>query len=110
MTNIVTTCAVSSAQGAGGRGAASSPLPPPSPLGRGIGLPAGQAGVGGALRRLTRAPGSDLWPAWSSDGFQLAFVSERDANPEIYVVDMKSTRGKRMTHTQAEEKWVSWRP
>ena len=32
----------------------------------------------GATTRLTDAPGSDGWPAWSPDGTTIAFASERD--------------------------------
>jgi Tol biopolymer transport system component len=32
----------------------------------------------GAATRLTEAPGSDGWPAWSPDGSTIAFGSERD--------------------------------
>jgi Tol biopolymer transport system component len=32
----------------------------------------------GAATPLTRAPGSDGWPAWSPDGSTIAFASERD--------------------------------
>jgi TolB protein len=32
----------------------------------------------GAASRLTRAAGSDGWPAWSPDGSTIAFASERD--------------------------------
>jgi Tol biopolymer transport system component len=32
----------------------------------------------GAARRLTDAPGSDGWPAWSPDGSTIAFTSQRD--------------------------------
>ena len=34
--------------------------------------------VTGAATQLTRAPGSDGWPAWSPDGSTIAFASERD--------------------------------
>jgi TolB protein len=43
----------------------------------------------GVTFNLTRNPADDIAPAWSPDGNQLAFVSDRDADnqPEIYIMD-----------------------
>ena len=62
------------------------------------------------LTRLTDGPGNDWWPIWSPDGKQIAFISERDGNSEIYVMQNDGMRQRRLTHTDAEEKWVSWIP
>ena len=40
------------------------------------------------LRRLTDHPGWDSRPAWSPDGSRLAFISRRDGNTEIYVMNV----------------------
>ncbi len=42
-----------------------------------------------ATHNLTRSPADDFSPAWSPDGSQLAFVSDRDDDkqPELYVMD-----------------------
>ena len=38
----------------------------------------------------TEAQVKNMNPVWSPDGSRLAFVSNRDGNPEIYVVDGKA--------------------
>lgn len=46
----------------------------------------------GVVINLTHSPADDYSPAWSPDGRQLAFVSDRDTDnrPEIYIMDMDS--------------------
>jgi TolB protein len=39
------------------------------------------------LRQITFNGGD--WPSWSPDNRRIAFESERDGNPEIYIVDLK---------------------
>ena len=39
------------------------------------------------IRRLTNDPAEDEYPAWSPDGQQIVFSSNRDGNEEIYVMD-----------------------
>jgi Phosphodiester glycosidase/WD40-like Beta Propeller Repeat len=45
--------------------------------------------AGGAAVQLTEtvAPGFDASPAWSSDGSQVAFVSDRSGSPQIWTMD-----------------------
>jgi TolB protein len=42
---------------------------------------------GGDLQRLTDNTFWDLYPAWSPDGSQIAFLSWRDADLDVYVMD-----------------------
>jgi hypothetical protein len=47
--------------------------------------------------RLTTADGQDMEPAFSPDGSKIAFRSERDGSPEIYVMDADGTDQQRIT-------------
>ncbi|HEY5984887.1 MAG TPA: hypothetical protein VIV12_00690, partial [Streptosporangiaceae bacterium] len=46
---------------------------------------------GTGLRRLTRSPGSDGWPAWSPDGNKILFASVRDDCQFAHTADCKTT-------------------
>lgn len=39
------------------------------------------------VHNITNNPGNDYAPVWSPDGTQITFVSERDYNREVYVMD-----------------------
>ena len=52
------------------------------------------------VRRLTTAPGRDLYPAWSPDGRLITFASNRDgAESELYVMRADGTGVRRLTRT-----------
>ena len=42
---------------------------------------------GSNQQRLTDGGAQDWWPAWSPDNAQIAFMSDRDGDWEIYVMD-----------------------
>jgi hypothetical protein len=44
-----------------------------------------------------RGPAQDA--AWSADGRRIAFMSERDSNPGIYVVNSDGSGQRRLTYT-----------
>lgn len=69
--------------------------------------PIGPEGEGRCdLQQLTNDPGDDLLPAWSPDGRAIAFVSTRDGNPEIYVMDSTGGNQHRLTFNPTGD----WRP
>jgi len=75
-------------------------IPEPSPI-------AMEAG----LIRLTDDPAPDGFPAWSSDGEQIAFISERDGFPELYVMNSDGTEPTRLSQDSFHRKLSpSWRP
>ena len=64
---------------------------------------------GTGTQQLTTS-GSDSEAAWSPNGRQIAFTSERDGNPEIYVMDANGAGQVRLTDTSAEESHPAWSP
>jgi TolB protein len=49
------------------------------------------------VQRLTRSGGSDLSPSLSGDGSQIAFVSDRQGSPQIYLMSAGGGAAKRLT-------------
>jgi tol-pal system beta propeller repeat protein TolB len=58
--------------------------------------------------QVTKNP--DYSPVWSPDSSRLAFLSDRDGNPEVYVMDADMSNLKRLTETDAPEYDISWSP
>ena len=58
--------------------------------------------------QVTEAP--DYSPLWSPDSRKLAFLSTRDGNPEIYVMDADGGNLKRLTESESPEYDLSWSP
>lgn len=76
-------------------------------------LPAGPnaaAAVNCVATRLTDSAGDDLLPAWSPDGHRIAFVSQRDGNPEIYVMLADGTQQTRLTYAPGGDWRPAWLP
>ncbi len=49
-------------------------------------------------------------PAWSPDGSKLAFTSNRDGNPEIYVMNRDGSGLRRMTNNPSIDVTPTWSP
>lgn len=58
--------------------------------------------------RRTQSP--DYGAVWSPDSRYIAFLSTRDGNPEIYVVDPEEGAEVRVTDSEAPEYGLSWSP
>ena len=58
--------------------------------------------------RRTQSP--DYGATWSPDSRYIAFLSTRDGNPEIYVVDPEEGEEVRVTDSEAPEYDLSWSP
>ena len=57
------------------------------------------------------APAQDYAPAWSPDGTRIAFISERDGNPELYVMNADGSNQARLTNTTTQrENNPDWQP
>ena len=59
---------------------------------------------------LTQDAGDDGYPAWSPDGQRIAFVSERDGNPELYVMDADGSNPTRLTQDAGRDGSSAWSP
>ena len=66
---------------------------------------------GSGLRNLTPKPVRDLAdPAWSPDGRKLAFVSDRDGNSEVYVMNADGSGQRNLTRNPAYDADPAWSP
>ena len=58
---------------------------------------------------LSRVPG-DSWGRWSPDGSKIVFVSLRDGNGELYLMDSDGSNQVRLTNTSENETGPVWSP
>ena len=59
---------------------------------------------------LTHHPAGDIEPRWSPDGQKIALSSGRDGNFEIYIMDLRRGKLKRMTYDPASDRAPAWSP
>jgi len=59
---------------------------------------------------VTAGDFDDFAPAWSVDGTRIAFLSDRDGNDQLYVMQAQGTGVVRLTSGQAEKDAPAWRP
>lgn len=59
---------------------------------------------------LTRNTAEDTQPAWSADGQQIAFVSNRDGQYTIYVMDAQGRNSHRLTDSPQNNFSPTWSP
>jgi Tol biopolymer transport system component len=65
---------------------------------------------GANLTRLTFSPFTDWFPSWSPDGTKIAFMSSRDENFEIYVMNADGTNPVNLTNHPGSDEHPSWSP
>jgi hypothetical protein len=65
---------------------------------------------GTGLTRLTTNTASDVEPAWSPDGSQVAFATNRDGNYEIYVMNADGQSPVRLTTASGPDHAPAWSP
>lgn len=63
----------------------------------------------GPLRRLTAHPADDLWPAWAADG-QVAFVSDRGGDQDIYLMDAMGNLLSLLVQASGDDFQPAWSP
>jgi TolB protein len=66
---------------------------------------------GARQRNLSRHAARDQWPAWSPDGRRIAFMSDRDGSPDVFVMNTDGSSVRNITRTKAlEESHPAWLP
>ena len=65
--------------------------------------------MGGINKDSLNNRSNDLSPSWSpSDGKRIAFVSDRDGNPEIYVMDADGGNPQNLTNNPQNDLQPAW--
>ena len=67
---------------------------------------------GSSPQRLTTSPGTDDWPAWSTDGTRIAFqrAAKNDASGDIWVMSADGSNQVNLTNSPKVKDWgPSWR-
>ncbi len=65
---------------------------------------------GAGHQALTTGNFSDTSPRWSPDGTRIAYISDRDGKPQIYVRWMDSGQTARLTNLENPPAGISWSP
>jgi Tol biopolymer transport system component/imidazolonepropionase-like amidohydrolase len=67
--------------------------------------------VGGKPVNLTRDAALDTDPAWSPDGSQLAYSSDKDSEHlQLWIRDMKTSQSRQVTHMTTQPQGAAWSP
>ncbi len=64
--------------------------------------------AGGEPRQLTSHPASDSSPRWSPDGGWIAFVSAREGQAQVFLLDLAGGEARRATSFEGGVTTVSW--
>jgi Tol biopolymer transport system component len=65
---------------------------------------------GSGLTRLTDNPAMDTMPVWSPDGYYMIFYSDRDGNPEVYLMRADGSEERNLTNDPAFDGTADWSP
>lgn len=66
---------------------------------------------GSGIRQLTFDPAADGEPDFAPDGKRIAFVSNRDGNPEIYTISLDNNEEpRRLTDWEGWDEFPDWHP
>ena len=67
-------------------------------------------GDGSNPHNLTNHPAFDGWPAWSPDGTQIAFASNRNANYQIFTMNADGSNVRLVANTEGRATEPRWAP
>jgi len=60
------------------------------------------------ISRLTTDPGQDITPVWSPDGNQIVFVSYREGDSALFIMNADGTNQRRLTNDMGWAGWPDW--
>ena len=67
--------------------------------------------VGGKPVNITKDRALDTDPAWSPDGTQLAYSSDKDSEHlQLWIRDMKTGQSRQLTHMTTQPQGAAWSP
>jgi WD40 repeat protein len=66
--------------------------------------------AGGTAHQITNDPAADESPAWSPDGSQIAFTSDRSGNADIWLIPSAGGPATQITTDEAEDYAPCWSP
>ncbi len=66
--------------------------------------------AGGTPVKLTNSPGRDDTPHWSPDGKKVAFLSDRDGKPQIWLIAPDGGEASRLTESKTGVRDFAWSP
>jgi Tol biopolymer transport system component len=67
--------------------------------------------VGGKPVNVTKDPALDTDPAWSPDGTQLVYSSDKDSEHlQLWIRDMRTGRSRQVTHLTTQPQGATWSP
>jgi dipeptidyl aminopeptidase/acylaminoacyl peptidase len=65
---------------------------------------------GGAAVKLTNGPGRDDTPRWSRDGKKVAFISDRDGKPQVWLISPAGGEATKLTDSKTGVRDFAWSP
>ncbi len=66
--------------------------------------------VGVATQQLTNAAGNDVMPAWNQNGTRIVFVSDRDGQADLWVMNADGSGQAKLTNDGAVDLTPAWSP
>ena len=62
----------------------------------------------GRVAQLTQAGHTSWSPSWSPDGTAIAYLSDRDGAPQVFLMASDGSHVRRLTSDPAPKAWVTW--